>query len=130
MPVPQFFSIFQVVCSDFGKRAVHIPFNVFDVVFAQQFIQKIQNVFLHFRFCHVQHKLIAHQVRLSRFVMICPVRMLSVKFGKRVHHFRFYPDAEIHTQRIYAVNQGFQPAREFQFAHIPVAQSGSVRHAA
>ena len=81
-----------------GNAPVHIPFYIWNPGFPQYFRHHLINSAYHLRTGIVQYILIPSVGTASARNMEDPVRMLPIKSGILIDHFRLKPQSELHTK--------------------------------
>ena len=128
IPVTDFFLLFrrQESRADFSQIAVKVPLDIFNLCTAEDIRNPFKEVVLNILSGHIQNILPScGRVGTSR-QLKCPIRMRAVKVGVRGDHFRFKPDAHLHTEFMQFIRQMTQTQRQFIFIDIPVTQRGMV----
>ena len=126
MSEPKLLTVFKVFRSDFRKRTVHIPLDIADIVIFKHFVHSRKSIFLNFRFCEIEHKLMTHLAVCPLWIMINPIGMSTEQIAVPLHHLRLKPQTEIHTERINAVYKFINSVREFFGIYKPIAQACTV----
>ncbi len=63
---------------------------------------QLKDVFLHVLTSQVEQQLVAGLGARAPGKIHRPVGMLAIQVAVGIHHFRLYPDAEVHAQRVHA----------------------------
>ena len=92
----------------------------------KHFVHTVKNILLNLRLCKVKHKLIAKFVVFPRRIVINPVGVRSEQIAVTLYHFGLKPQAEVHTERINAVNKLVKTVGKFFLINKPVAKTCAV----
>jgi len=112
----------QIRGAGLGDVAVHVPLEVVDGHITEGFGKHFLQVFDHGRVGHVQHILGTGVGHGSARTADAPVGMGAEQVGVGVHHFRFYPDAELHAGFLDPVHVGRKTFLEAVAVDSPVSQ--------
>ena len=119
----------QVERTEVLDGGVGIPFDVCYLgVLREQVIHNLEYKVLHLGVGHVEHQLCApaSQLQVTSLRLQGPFGMTLKEFAFRVHHLRFYPNAELDAALSSSFRQGIESVRQLVLVHHPVAQTGSV----
>ena len=110
----------------FGERAVHVPFEVADVVLARELIEHAEDVLLHVAAGQVEDHLVAQLAARTVGEMDHPIGMRAIEVAIGVHHLGLDPKAEVHAEPVDVFDQRLEALREFLRIDEPVAQAGAI----
>lgn len=93
--------------------AIVIPLEVGDGVLGQQRIEALEQIIPHLCAGHIEHELAPHRCPLRpTFDVQAPVGVLTVEVAVGRDHFWLHPQAEIHAERVDALDQRGEAVRE------------------
>ena len=109
-----------------GDVAVHIPFHVRNIVFAQYLADDAEHVVDDLLAREIEHELISAAYGFDALFFDRPIGVRAVKIAVLGNHFGFKPQPEFQSSLFTAVDHRLQAAFEFVLVDEPIAQSRTV----